>query len=161
MISAPLMPMSAWRGKPVRLTCCLLALWFSCGRATHRELRKHTVAANLTVADLYYEQVLENVARFTVNPATMPSFSVVNAGIDNLEDAHGASINPTYSPTLPKALQGGGALPILSLLFGVNVQRALTENWSTSPVNDSDNLRRLRCAFQIVVGAGESDCDHC
>jgi len=113
------------------------------------------------VADIYYEQVLNNVARFSVNPAAMPSFSVVTAGTVNVEDAHGVNIAPTYSPTLSRGLQGGGALPILSLFFGASAQRSLTENWSTTPVTDSDNLRRLRCAFQVVVGGEGAECDQC
>lgn len=144
-----------------RLVALALALPLLTGCATHGALRKHTVSANLTVADIYYGQVLDNLARFTHNPASMPSFSVVSAGTVNVEDVHGASLSPNYSPTITQSLQGGGALPILSLLFGLNAQRSLTENWSTAPVNDSDNLRRLRCAFQIAVGAGEGHCDHC
>jgi hypothetical protein len=131
------------------------------GCATHSSLRRHTIATNLTVADLYYGQVLDNLARFNHNPAAMPSFSVVSAGTVNVEDVHGANLAPVYSPTLTQSLQGGGALPILSILFGLSGQRSLTENWSTAPVNDSDNLRRMRCAFQLAVGAEEGDCDRC
>ena len=138
----------------------LLAPWLS-GCATHRVLRQHTVAANITVADIYYQQVLNNVACFASNPAAMPSISVVTAGTVNVEDQQGASFNPTYSPTLTKFSQGGGALPILSLLFGVSATRSVTENWSTAPVTDSDNIRRLRCAFQLIVGAGTAECDQC
>lgn len=132
-----------------------------CGCATHRALRKHTVDANFTLADIYYQQVLNNVARFVVNPAAMPSFAVVSAGTVNIEDQRGGGVGPTYSPTLTSAMQGGGALPILSILFDANGRRSVTENWSTTPVTDSDNIRRMRCAFQLLVGAGESDCDHC
>ena len=57
--------------------------------------------------------------------------------------------------------QANGALPILSLLFGVSATRSVTENWSTAPVTDSDNIRRLRCAFQVIVGATPSECDQC
>lgn len=110
---------------------------------------------------MYYQQVLNNVARFTVNPATMPSFSVIQAGTVNVQDLCGGGVSPTYSPTLTRALQGNGALPILSLLFASNVQRSVTENWSTQPVTDSDNLRRMRCAFQLLVGQETSECDHC
>jgi hypothetical protein len=120
-----------------------------------------TVAANITTADIYYQQVLNNVVRFEVNPATMPSISVVAAGTVNIEDAHEAGISPNYSPTLTAAQQGGGALPILSLLFGFNARRSVTENWSTAPVTDSDNIRRLRCAFQYLVGTETSECDNC
>jgi len=138
----------------------LLVPWLN-GCATHRVLGKHTAAANITVADIYYQQVLNNVACFASNPMAMPSISVINAGTVNVEDQHGASINPTYSPTLTRISQGGGALPILSLLFGVTATRSVTENWSTAPVTDSDNIRRLRCAFQVIVGAGTSECDQC
>ena len=131
------------------------------GCATHRILSDRTVDANFTTADIYYRQVLNNVARFEVNSASMPSFSVVSAGTVNIEDAQQAGLSPNYSPTLTQALQGGGALPILSLLFDFNARRAVTENWSTLPVTDSDNLRRMRCAFQILVGEESSDCDRC
>lgn len=145
-----------------RLACYLLAIATACtGCATHQQLRRHTVSTNLTVADIYYDQVLSNLARFVNNPNTMASFSIVSAGTVNLEDVRGGAVSPTYSPTLTRALQGGGALPILSIFFGVNAERSVTENWSTLPVNDSDNLRRMRCAFQIAVGGGNTDCDHC
>lgn len=131
------------------------------GCATHRALHQHTVAANITVTDIYYQQVLNNVALFVNNPASMPSFSVVTAGTVNIQDQAGGSLSPTYSPTLPYQLQGGGALPILSILFGVNGSRTISENWSTSPVTDSDNIRRMRCAFQLLVGCETSECDRC
>ncbi len=161
---------STMRGRRVRLgtwsvsrlfvALGLLLPWLS-GCATHRALHQHTVAANITVADIYYQQVLNNVACFESNPMAMPSISMVTAGTVNVADQQGASVNPTYSPTLTRALQGGGALPILSLLFGVTATRSVTENWSTTPVTDSDNIRRLRCAFQVIVGAGTAECDHC
>ncbi len=140
---------------------CACGAIVSSGCATHRALTQHTVAANLTTADIYYQQVLNNVARFVVNPASMPSFSVVAAGTVNIEDAREASISPAYSPTLTALQQGGGALPILSILFGLNAKRAVTENWSTAPVTDSDNIRRMRCAFQYLVGTETSECDRC
>lgn len=149
------------RAGAMRLISLTLVLIAVSGCATHRALRQHTVAANATVADIYYQQVLNNVARFTANPAAMPSFSVVSAGTVNVEDANGASINPNYSPTLTRAMQGGGALPILSIFFGNTASRSITENWSTVPVTDSDNLRRMRCAFQLLVGSETSECDRC
>jgi len=142
------------------LICALSGLATS-GCATHRALSKHTVAANLTTADIYYQQVLNNVARFAVNPASMPSFSVVAAGTVNVEDSQEAGVSPNYSPTLSAVQQGGGALPILSILFGLNARRSITENWSTSPVTDSDNIRRIRCAFQYLMATETSECDKC
>jgi hypothetical protein len=66
-------------------------------------------------------------------------------------DTMGAGISPTYSPTLTFAQQGGGALPILSLLFPLMASRAVTENWSLLPVTDAENLRNLRCAYRLLV----------
>jgi hypothetical protein len=105
--------------------------------------------------------VLNNVARFVVNPAAMPSFAVVSAGTVNIEDQRGGGISPNYSPTLSPAMQGGGALPILSILLNTSAQRTVTENWSTTPVTDSDNIRRMRCAFQLLVDGDASECDNC
>lgn len=144
-----------------RALAMLLTLLASTGCATHLKLQRDTVATNLSVADMYYQQVLTNVARFSVNPATLPSFSVIEAGTVNVQDLCGGGVSPTYSPTLTRALQGNGALPILSILFASNVQRSVTENWSTQPVTDSDNLRRMRCAFQLLVGMETSECDQC
>jgi len=131
------------------------------GCATHRALSRHTSLANETLADLYFQQIVDNTARFVVNPMTMPSFATVDSGTVNLQDQYGADLRPTYSPTLNYGLQGGGALPILSILFGLGTQRQVTENWSTIPLSDSDNLRRVRCAFQLLVGMDESACDDC
>ncbi len=144
----------------ITAVCAVVAGSLS-GCATHRVLRKDTVAVNATLADIYYEQVLNNVARFEANPDSIPSFAMVTAGTVNIADQVGAGFNPTYSPTLTRAMQGGGALPILSLLFNTSANRSVTENWSTTPVTDSDNIRRMRCAFQLLVGHEESDCDKC
>ena len=50
------------------------------------------MAVNATLSDIYYEQVLNNVARFESNPASMPSFAMVTAGTVNVEDSHNRSI---------------------------------------------------------------------
>jgi hypothetical protein len=117
--------------------------------------QKDTVRTTNTLTDLEYQQVLDNLARFYNNPDTMPSFAVATAGTVSVLDRTGGGVSPTYSPTLPFNLQGGGALPVLSLLFPLSAQRAVTENWSLTPITDADNLRRLRCAYRLIV-MGES-----
>src|SRR5438105_8030175 len=121
------------------------------GCATHLALRNDTVQTTDTLMDLQYQQVLDNVARFHADPDTLPSFAVASAGTVSVLDTAGAGVSPTYSPTLTSAQQGGGALPILSLLFPLTASRAVTENWSLTPVTDADNLRRLRCAYRLLV----------
>ena len=121
------------------------------GCATHIALRKDTVRTTNTLMDLQYQQVLDNLARFQDNSDTVPSFAVASAGTVSVSDQKSAGVSPTYSPTLTFANQGAGALPILSLLFPLSTQRAVTENWSLTPITDADNLRRLRCAYRLLV----------
>src|SRR2546421_4315789 len=121
------------------------------GCATHLVLRNDTVRTTNTLTELQYQQVLDNVARFHANPDTVPSFAVANAGTVSIADTAGAGVSPTYSPTLTAAQQGGGALPIRSLLFPCTASRAVTENWSLTPITDADNWRRLRCAYRLLV----------
>jgi hypothetical protein len=136
-----------------------LGLPLTLSGCTHIALRNDTVRTTNTLADLQFQQVLDNVARFHDNPDTVPSFAVANSGTVSILDTTGAGISPTYSPTLPFFLQGGGALPILSLLFPFSASRAVTENWSLTPITDADNLRRLRCAFRLLV-MGEATPNH-
>jgi hypothetical protein len=121
------------------------------GCATHLALRDDTVQTTNTLTDLQYQQVLGNVARFHDDPDTIPSFAVASSGTVSVNDQTSAGVSPTYSPTLTFSQQGGGALPILSLLFPLSAQRAVTENWSLTPITDADSLRRLRCAYRLLV----------
>jgi hypothetical protein len=86
----------------------------------------------------------------------------VTAGTVSVLDTAGAGVSPTYAPTLTLSQQGGGALPILTLLFPFSASRALTDNWSLTPVTDADNLRRLRCAYRLLVlGEAAPNYDFC
>ncbi len=133
----------------------LVCISLNLSGCTHFALQKDTVRTTNTLADLQFQVVLDNVARFHCNPDTLPSFAVANSGIVSVLDTAGAGVSPTYSPTLTFNQQGGGALPILSLLFPFSASRAVTENWSLTPITDADNLRRLRCAYRLLV-MGES-----
>ncbi|MGE3806967.1 MAG: hypothetical protein AB7K24_20075 [Gemmataceae bacterium] len=131
------------------------------GCRTHQCLCQNTVKTTTTLTELNYKQVLNNIAMFVHNPASMPSVAVINSGTVTVDDTKGLSGNATYAPTMTFSQQVGG-FPILSLFAGPSAERSLTENWSMVPVNDIDNLRRIRCAFQLLVLGGEtSDCFHC
>jgi len=135
----------------MRRTVLLLGLFSTLSGCTHIALRNDTVRTTSTLTELQFQQVLNNVARFHDDPDTVPSFAVATAGTVSVNDQTSAGVSPTYSPTLTFAQQGGGALPILSLLFPLSAQRAVTENWSLTPIADADNLRRLRCAYRLLV----------
>src|SRR4051794_30402342 len=147
-------------GRPV---CVLVVLPLLAGCQTHVNLRNNSVKTTGTLADLNYQQVLNNVAQFAANPSAMPSFAVFNAGTVTVSDQKTANVNATGVPTISNAQQAGSGLPILSLLLNPSVSRTLTENWSMAPVTDIDNLRRIRCALQLLVLRGQTttDCDDC
>jgi hypothetical protein len=147
----------------VRSLSMVLALPLLAGCQTHVNLRNNSMKTTATLADLNYQQVLNNVAQFTANPAIMPSFAVFNAGTVTVADQKTANVNATGAPTLGYAQQSGAGLPILSLLLNPSLSRTLTENWSMAPVTDIDNLRRIRCAMQLLVlrGRETTDCDEC
>jgi hypothetical protein len=115
-----------------------------------------------TLTDINYQQVLNNVAMFVHNPAALPSLAAISSGTTSITDQKAYSGNANYAPTLLFRQQGGGALPILTLLFNPSAQRQVTENWSMVPIIDADHLRRIRCAFQLLVLDSETtDCDRC
>jgi hypothetical protein len=147
----------------MRTRLVLLVCALACGCRTHLSLRDNTLRTADTLTNLNYQQVLNNLAMLVANPAFMPSIAIINAGTVTVADQAVASGNATYAPTLNFSQQGGGALPILTLLLNPSGSRNVTENWSLAPVTDIDNLRRIRCAFQLLVlgGGTTSDCDAC
>jgi hypothetical protein len=133
------------------------------GCQTHVGLRNKSVKTTGTLADLNYQQVLNNIAQFTANPGVMPSIAVFNAGTVTVADQKTANTSVTGVPTISYGQQGGSGLPILSILLNPSASRTVTENWSMAPVTDVDNLRRIRCAMQLLVlrGREPSNCDEC
>jgi hypothetical protein len=124
-------------------------------------LRKNTIQTASTIADLNYQQVLDNVARFETTPSSLPSLAIVNAGTVTVTDQSTFGGAGTYSPTISSADQIGG-FPIFSLFLNPNLSRGLTENWNLVPVTDIAKVRRLRCAFQMLVCDGDpSTCEDC
>jgi hypothetical protein len=140
-----------------------IAISTAFGCRTHLSLRDNTVLTTETITDLNYQQVLDNLARFVASPAIMPSLAIVYAGTVNVSDQKSINANAIYAPTLTSAMQFGAGLPILSMLFNPSGSRNLTENWSLAPVTDVDSLRRIRCAFQMLVldGGGTNRCVDC
>jgi hypothetical protein len=130
------------------------------GCQTHTALRDHTLKTSGTLAELNCQQVVDNLARFAAQPASLPSVAVLHSGNVTLADQHAAAAAGTYAPTITLADQLGG-FPIFSLFLSPNVSRNLTEQWDLKPVTDTGRIRRIRAAFQIVLGAGATADDHC
>jgi hypothetical protein len=133
------------------------------GCQTHHALATNTVCTTDTLTDLNYQQVMDNMARFVHNPSSMPSIAIISAGTVTVGDQKSINGNATYAPTLAFFQQQGAGMPIVNTLLNPSASRTVTENWSMMPVTDIDNLRRIRCAFQLVVlnGGQTTDCENC
>ena len=145
----------------MRLWILPILLLLSTGCRTHLVLQDRTLETAGTIADLNFQQVLDNVARYSSHPATLPSIAVINNGSVVVSDQDNIGGAATYSPTVA-AFQQAGGFPILSFFLSPSVSRNLTENWSMVPVTDINKIRRLRCAFQLLVcGYTCSNCEDC
>jgi hypothetical protein len=143
---------------------CLLGLAFvsmASGCKTHQVLAENFVRTTATVTDLNYRLVLTNVALFTGDPNTIPSFAVLNAGTVTVTDSKTLNVSGAAAPTIAFAQQAGGT-PFLLLAGGPTVERDLTENWSMVPITEPETLHRLRCAFQFLIAAPRGPaCESC
>ncbi len=128
------------RGRSLSL---LVVLPLLAGCQTHLKLRNNSVKTTGTLADLNYQQVLNNVAQFTANPSAMPSIAVFNAGTVTVTDQKTASASTTGVPTLRRAQQAGAGLPILQRA----AQAAGAEAQSSSARDD----RLFHVARQILA----------
>ncbi len=118
------------------------------------QLRRHTLNQVQTVADLQYQQVLDNLAMFVSNPQAMPFFSVPGAGGTSISTTGQASNSITWNIA-------GFASDALTL----GASRTNGGTWTLAPINDPAKLERMRCAYQIAVGylpdSSVNDCTQC
>jgi hypothetical protein len=73
------------------------------GCQTHTALRDHTLKTSGTLAELNCQQVIDNLARFAAQPASLPSVAVLHSGNVTLADQHAAAAAGTYAPTITLA----------------------------------------------------------
>ena len=123
------------------LIVALVAL--TCGTGcTAGRLRERTVTQGGTLPGLQYQQVLDNLALFAGNPASLPWHVTLREGTTQITDSisGGAAVElGPPSDTLPQ-------------LFG---SRTAVAQWGMSPVVDATELRLLRFAYRRALGVGE------
>lgn len=110
------------------------------GCATPAALRRQTVHQGDTVADIHQQQVLDNLAKFIVDPYAVPSFAVAASGAANVDDQCSAGLGLDW-------MNVGFDSASLSL----GGQRSQGTSWVTTPVTDPRKLELMRCAYQRVL----------
>ena len=128
------------------LALVVLSSLFLSGCASSH-LRFNTVQHAETLSDIYEIQVLNNIARFKVNPHATPHFEIPDSGGTDIE----GDVNLET-----------GAFNTFRTQFGASTSRTGTSSWVLNPVTDPNKLFRMKCAYQRTVGYSQADsCDSC
>jgi hypothetical protein len=133
--------------------CSIPILLFGC---TSAQLRQSTVAHSTTLADIYTQQVVNNLAMFVHNPDALPFFAFPNQGTTSIQDTGNVG-NPGYV-----------SQNFVTSPFTLNASRQATENWVLSPISDPAKLALMRCAYRQAISShvgvdlvSESSCPPC
>ena len=135
------------RDKTLIFSICLLAS-VSLG-CTSVQLQRNSNRQLKSLADLHDQQVLDNLARFVVNPSSTPFFAVPAAGINQLTDEGGIN-------------GGDGVLTgkFWSLL-SLGTSRSINQSWDLRPVTEPKRLLLMKCAYQRAIGVSPDGCLDC
>ena len=104
------------------------------------QLKYSTVRSASTLTDLQYQQVLDNLAMYCVDPTALPWHVNLQNGAVQVADA--GSIGTIAQTDLSHAFTWS------PYFTGT---RSIVTQWSTIPVTDDTTLRLLRQAYQIAI----------
>jgi hypothetical protein len=113
---------------------------------THVQLRNNTLHQAQAVHEVHLQQVLDNLAMFTMDPDAVPFFTVVGAGTAAVSDTGSASTTLSWIK-----------LGFESVSPTFSASRLSQENFTLAPISDPDKLARMRCAYQAAIGYPGAD----
>jgi hypothetical protein len=123
----------------MRAMYLVLAFLVVVSGCTASRLRHSTINQAKTLTDLQYQQVMDNLAQFTVNPYTLPWHVNLKTGVSQIQDTGSADIQfPLTSRIIP--------------LLDLSGSRAIVEQWSNVPLTDDTMLKLVQAAYQNAVG---------
>lgn len=122
----------------------LLLLSFVCfatlqGCAYH-QLRFNTAGQAKTVADVHTQQVLDNLAKFAVNPNALPHFEYPNQGGSGVTDDANGTAGANFNP-----------FGLTGWSIGAGARRTSNVSFTMTPINDPRKLELMRCAYQRAI----------
>jgi hypothetical protein len=127
---------------------CAAVLMNTVGCA-HLHLRNNATRQANTTADIYEQQVLDNLARFVNNPHATPSFSVFDQASNAINDSGGMTLGSGF-------LTGRFFAPISS-----TGSRASNNSFTLKPVVAPNRLLLMQCAYQRAIGYPIDQCSKC
>jgi hypothetical protein len=138
-------PAGAARGAALRCRFAriILSALVACAPAAgcaYRQLQWSTGRQAQTVVDIQYQQVLDNLALFCLNPSALPSLSSLKTGATQVGDT--GSLGFLGVAGLDTKF---GSSPTIA------ATRTVVEQWGSAPLTDDNNLLLVQRAFQYAM----------
>lgn len=113
----------------------------------HTHLRYNTVRQAETLAEIYEQQVLDNLAKTVHDAHALPFFAYPKDGSTRITDEGSFNASPIHD---------------FRSVFGIGGKRTGLEQWGLTPVVDPDKLQLMQCAYQrAVYGQPLAPCVDC
>jgi hypothetical protein len=122
---------------------------FAFGCTAHR-LQISTVGQARTVGDLQYQQILDNLAMFYLNPAALPSLVTLKTGASQVGDT--GSVGLLGVSGLATGSNGSGNWGTFGASPTITGTRTIVDQWGSTPITDDNNLLLVRKAFRCALG---------
>lgn len=113
------------------------------------QLQRNSVRQSGSVAKIYEQQVLDNLAEFVVNPYATPSFSIATQATNGVTTSGDVG------------LSDGAFINRFWGFVSASGSRDLEQNFTLDPVTTPGRLKLMQCAYQRAVGLPMDECDKC
>jgi hypothetical protein len=104
-----------------------------------QQLKLSTDSLIPTLETIKQKQIVDNLARYLLDPNAVPVQVCISGG--------GVQIANQVQPSFAFPFHGW-----MGNQASVQLQGQLTENWAIQPVNDPDDMRRLRALYRYATG---------
>jgi hypothetical protein len=145
----------------VQIFAATLTAAIGCCGCTTMSLERRTDDQVQSIVDFRYQQTLDCLATVADNPAALPSYSLLSAGITKVSDTGGLASTSVWQHTVPATASGIAIRGFASEGLGATLSRAPTQSWTIIAVADHNQLEAMRCACRWVLFGQTEACGSC
>jgi hypothetical protein len=110
---------------------------------TSLRLQHSITKQSTTIADMHYQQVMNNLALFSVVPDALPSHAQIKEGSAQIQDFGQLALASAFAGSVGYLSNGSPTL---------TGSRTVVQQWGITPVTDDVEMRILKIAYQMAVG---------
>src|SRR5665213_229381 len=115
------------------------------------QVENRTLRLANTLTDFHYREVLDNAAKVSCNPSTLPSYVLLNQGLANVQQTE--QFNGTLNIDL---ITAPGRLFLSQVLdkegVGTTDTQLQNEQWNLQPVQTPNQIELMRALYRRVLG---------